>query len=735
MKKLTILAFAMLMMLFASCSKDDLNVQNNQEFIDNPELVCSTDATKPTNSYNPEDGTKTTLTLNGESNYEITWDAKDEIAVTDGTKLAYYQAVSAGEKTSVFVCKSGDKLDLTKELVAAYPSNLIKKEEGKIVYSMDVVNKVSDITSIHNYPMMAKGRLVDDEIKMVFRNVGSIVRLKVSRNNPGFTDQIKINSLEVTTDKAVAGEFSVSWTVGSDGVSVPTIKMSDDEDKTSKMIKFSGFEKVLPEEGSVTLCAVIAPETYSNFQAMVGAKTTNTTAGTTQSGYGYIKLKAGKTISLLRSNYYDITKSVSLEFIDLNPAAATSYRNCTGNCLMISVPGAVGEKGQYYAFSVLCNGNHFWRQFGPNSDLRNSNIKDEDWNNMIIHDDKAGHVDEWVVEIIWQDRYNNGKPLIQFLGTEYGELSVKYHGFRNLTLRAVAYGNTVIGLRRVINGVKQPFSWSFHVWAFNGNFDEFTIRHDLHGLGDQHNPKLMRLNLGAMDVNDPGLYYQHGRKDPFPNPDNYYKANVADGTITKSSFEVETLPTQCKNGKYGTWVTVTHPGRFYSDWCLVTEMHQSDFQAIANWLENKNWTFDQPGHTVNPNFKQPLFEPTSLGLKVPDNHTYEHAQWRCSSGKEYYKILIRTNPNLEEKYPKSGYLSSSGVLQSHDSYGTYYWMKHLANEEPTAWAGHLAGTSTTGTSIGHGSDSFNVHINPSRGCHIRAALITTAFDPQTYQIK
>ena len=752
MKKLTLLAFAILAVIIVSCSKEafDMNAtQESTDFLENPDLVCSISESKDADVYDPETGTKTTLTMNDSDQYEITWDANDEIAVTDGTNLAYYTSISAGQRQSKFVCKRGDKLDLTKELIAAFPSNLIKKDESnKVYYSMNVVNEVGDITNIHIYPMMAKGGMVNDEIKLVFRNLASIVRFKVSRNNLAFTDPININSLEVNTDKAVAGEFEVDWGVDEGGVSVPQIKMSADESKTSKVIKFTGFNNVLPETGTVILTAAIAPETYSTFNAVVGVITHNTTSGISQSGKGYIKMKSGKTINLARSNYYDITKKVHFDFIDLSPAAATNYRNCTGNCLMISQPGAVNTTDinmcQYYSFSVLNTGNHFWKQFGSISNLKNSNIKDEDWNNMVVHNDDSGHADDWVVEIIWQDRYNDGKPLIQFLGTEYGELSVTYHGFQNCNLRAVAYGNTVIGIRKVINGVKQPYSWSYHVWAFDGAQDALNPFFRTHAYYDETlsaGPSMMRLNLGAISAAQPqsagnpdecGLFYQWGRKDPFPHPDHFYRANVDEGTITKQNFEVETLPAQCKN-QSGIWVSVTHPGRFYSDWADVYEIKtysQAHLGDVAYWIENNNWTFDQPG--TDPNFKQPLFEPSSLGTRVPNNSLYKNTQFRCSSAGNYYKFLV--DKNVEEIYPKDGYLGSNGQYNTDNgnNIATYYWTRALANSNPTAWAQSLCTTSTSWIGVNPTSNLYK-NINPSRACHIRLQRRTPDFDPRTYK--
>ncbi len=167
---------------------------------------------------------------------------------------------------------------------------------------------------------------------------------------------------------------------------------------------------------------------------------------------------------------------------------------------------------------------------------------------------------EWVAEVIWQDSPKRLINFCDYLGmlTNNGDyyesagamwLPVKIADFnnfkqtflvkggtkdeldpaafkdpyndRNPTRSEIFFkttgeeGNVIVGIRKKSEDGKRledrEYLWSWHLWITNYNPAE---------LGQT----TMDRNIGAMEPNDPGFYYQWNRKDPFP----HWKASVFD---------------------------------------------------------------------------------------------------------------------------------------------------------------------------------------------------------------
>lgn len=178
--------------------------------------------------------------------------------------------------------------------------------------------------------------------------------------------------------------------------------------------------------------------------------------------------------------------------------------------------------------------NRFWESI--DGQAINSEGKQED---NIIKDNT-----EWVAEVIWQDQ---PQRLINFCdekgsftdgNTHYNGRGMSCFRFKPIAGR---HGNVVIGVRKASAG-QDAYLWSWHLWITDYNPDRKAAWQDgiyAYGVegGQVHryentvwnnkykNKYIMDRNLGAMSANGNtddeykkscGLYYQFGRKDPFP---------------------------------------------------------------------------------------------------------------------------------------------------------------------------------------------------------------------------
>lgn len=102
-----------------------------------------------------------------------------------------------------------------------------------------------------------------------------------------------------------------------------------------------------------------------------------------------------------------------------------------------------------------------------------------------------GHTDELEAELLWMD--NPGViQTLEVSGTGSNAAIMVECGW---------YGNAVVAVKDKASG---KIKWSWHIWSVTGD----VRYHLLCGW--------MSRNLGALNDTDPGLYYQWGRKDPFP---------------------------------------------------------------------------------------------------------------------------------------------------------------------------------------------------------------------------
>lgn len=227
--------------------------------------------------------------------------------------------------------------------------------------------------------------------------------------------------------------------------------------------------------------------------------------------------------------------------------------NGTANCYIVSKPGK-------YAFKPVCG---------------NSNIS-------------VGEIAS--VDVLWETFGTDIAPAVNDLIAE-----VKYENdvIKFMTSEEFVEGNAVICAKDADGTIL----WSWHIWLTDVPADQVYYN----GAGS-----LMDRNLGATSATpgDPltmGLFYQWGRKDPFPGASSFVDASATAAATTIEWPEIITSDAEKGTIAY----TIAHPTQFLGynndnwDWCWKTEP-DIDYR----WDEEKT-----------------MYDPCPVGYRVPNANT------------------------------------------------------------------------------------------------------------------
>ncbi len=252
-------------------------------------------------------------------------------------------------------------------------------------------------------------------------------------------------------------------------------------------------------------------------------------------------------------------------------------------------------------------------------------------------------------ELLWTDHSAGMKPGGAVSGYE---LSGTGSDALLLVTPGTGKGNAVIAVKN-INGV---IRWSWHIWVTD--YDPETATHYKY-----NGFEFMNLNLGAVsethgDKDYMGLYYQWGRKDPFPGASGpssntsriIYDENGSQTSIASkaaSSFDSYNLET-----------SIMHPTTFFQQF------------SSGHWLTNTYADFDNY-LWLDSEDKKNHFDPCPTGWKT--------APVTPSSGPwyGYYNGITISNyvasaPTSYGDWPLAGSISTSGSLQNVGSYANYW---------------------------------------------------------------
>ena len=206
---------------------------------------------------------------------------------------------------------------------------------------------------------------------------------------------------------------------------------------------------------------------------------------------------------------------------------------------------------------------------------------------------------------------------------------------------------------------KKEIVWSWHIWVCNGYNPEATKQ-----LYTGKNAAMMDRNLGALSSSPTsplsnGLFYQWGRKDPFPGAVESYVASPTGGHLMSFTNNMQVEATETATVDY----VVAHPLTFIST-----------SRNNGNWLEI-------PDHSLWASSKT-LYDPCPPGWKIPaayvinssKQHVPEQEPWTELGHKRVdsepsYGVYLDGN---KAWYPNNGYISLSGSLLMVGQYSCYW---------------------------------------------------------------
>ena len=205
--------------------------------------------------------------------------------------------------------------------------------------------------------------------------------------------------------------------------------------------------------------------------------------------------------------------------------------------------------------------------------------------------------------------------------------------------------------------------WSWHIWICRG-YDPEGSSHRLDG----KTKPMMDRNLGALAASpsDPlsnGLFYQWGRKDPFPGALERYVEASTGGTLFKTTGG--NFQTRAAEVSVNVAYAIAHP----TEYITSTDGHWLTLEDNTLWNNVKN-----------------DYDPCPIGWKVPSCYSYslvgEHDSaaeaWsnvpyvRYQSAAYGYGAYFTLAGGGQSWYPNTGYLSIGGQLLMVGQYSIYW---------------------------------------------------------------
>ena len=351
--------------------------------------------------------------------------------------------------------------------------------------------------------------------------------------------------------------------------------------------------------------------------------------------------------------------------------------NIDSNCYILNPPST---GSQSYTFNVVHRPNIFW---GDRYSLA------QKYPNFQIDGEK-----NWYAVILWSDIKMSAAEADAFLVRKVGNGSGNYGSDSQrvkVTIPSgISHGNVVIG---VYVDTPETILWSWHLWITDYNPDFINGRVPVEGQyvypvtgGEVHryagsgwqeggmyeNGYAMDRNLGATfqktATKGSGLYYQFGRKDPFPGDYSvwtYYESAIPTEHNNVPTLASETASTdKVDNVAYA----VTKPRTFLTNKGSTTWIIGNPFNKGAQneWLEpcpEKRGEYEETGGHRNKSF----FDPCPPGWRLPGTSAWIDDFMSDSSGTGTTDPLVNVILNADPHGRGSGF--------------TYYPRGYLADRD------------------------------------------------------
>ena len=540
--------------------------------------------------------TKTYLGTPTSTAYPILWGTVDAIKVYSTDDVGYTFNISGGisTKSATF---SGTFSGTP--AYAIYPASMAGDTPTSITIPATQTYKAGGIAD-NSLPMMA----VYSDGVLDFKHICGILRLSVKTG----ADAI-LNSITVTSADNIAGTGTIAYNSGA-----PTISFTSG---TSKSITLDCTGTTITLAADVAQdFFIVVPPTSNNFSISIN------------------------------TNYSPVKKSTSSANISrgkikpMNQVSITSFTlNSTSNCYAIS-------NGEWLNIPVA--------RVNEYASGTTAEIAEDD---------------EWIAEILWQTNASNASDVdnpysgkVIRLSSAIGTGSSSSFSVNGL----VDEGNAVVAIYKTDANHNKTgdILWTWHIWV--------TAVADGINAGTQgmtyniSNVFVMDRALGASSssCNESyeqqtfGLYYQWGRKDPFPMPNSTASTcSTAVACYESNGSTVYSFPTpQTTTAALGTVANIIkNPTVFYGG------LESNNYDWIYTNDQTELW-----GGTKT------IYDPCPKGWKVPNNGTWDNITE--SSGTYHYGFNFKCGPSSElDWYSASGKITNTtGVISNVGIFASYW---------------------------------------------------------------
>lgn len=272
------------------------------------------------------------------------------------------------------------------------------------------------------------------------------------------------------------------------------------------------------------------------------------------------------------------------------------------------------------------------------------------------------------------------------------------------------HGNAVVGLFDAAG----KCIWSWHIWAVDFDPNQGAC---LYSTGKVFmNRNLGALGISASDVSTKGLFYQWGRKDPFPWPatnrsmDNFVMSPV--NCLNGYAFEVYGYLTEPRDiCRYSIQGATEHPTTFLSS---IPDPPVGQPPANAgSWVYPSNqylWA-DATGRNKT------IYDPCPPGWRVPPPEAWDRTYFKgyTSSGEYGWYMNYAAGNTASTFYPFSGYMDDGGARFQY--YLTASQVKVWSNK--TAWMGDMYQTARSVDVLASGMVQFSTSNRQAYGLAVR----------------
>jgi uncharacterized protein (TIGR02145 family) len=322
-----------------------------------------------------------------------------------------------------------------------------------------------------------------------------------------------------------------------------------------------------------------------------------------------------------------------------------------------------------------------------------------------LHATDKNYTGEFTTEVVWADVAGliETPTMIPDLVGNKAKVSIQTNSDKE--------GNAVVAIRKATDG--KEIVWSWHIWVTDYDPDNggatYENTYNTNNKGKRF--VFMDRNLGATKASlgsglGTGLFYQWGRKDPFP------ATGEKPSNFSGGSGSWSTAATSSSNGTVVN--TIKNPGTFF--WGVSGSSYDWFYGTTRN---NELW-----GHSVDHSKPKTIYDPCPAGWRVPINSGYSEntspwygfakagttipdnilTAWNSSSGNEGYSWKA-----ANAQYPAAGYRNSgSGALNATGTRGLYWSASPYSSSSD--YASSLAFLSCTVNVSGNSNRAFGFSV-------------------------